>query len=254
MNISLFFRSNLRLVFGLLLVIPSIALTDALTADEILTKIDLNYAVNSKVALTAITIHHQRQSRTLHAKTWGQGRDKVLTHYLAPKRDKGTKMLKLDNQLWIYSPMSDRIIKIAAHMLRQSLMGSDLSYEDYMEDEHLTDRYSARIIAEEIINERACYILELTAKKIGIAYHSRKIWVDKERFLALKEERYAKSGRLLKTTSIVEVMQIGKRWYPKHAWFKDTLKKGKGTELIIQSIKFNNPIPEHMFSKAALRK
>ena len=41
--------------------------------------------------------------------------------------------------------------------------------------------------------------------KEDLAYFSRKIWVDKERFIALKENRYARSGKLLKTTEIDEV-------------------------------------------------
>lgn len=34
----------------------------------------------------------------------------------------------------------------------------------------------------------------------------------------------------------------------------DALSKGKGTELIIESIEFDVEIPEHVFTKAALRK
>jgi len=32
------------------------------------------------------------------------------------------------------------------------------------------------------------------------------------------------------------------------------LKKGKGTEFVIQDIKFDQDIPKHIFTKAALRK
>lgn len=48
-----------------------------------------------------------------------KGDHKGYTEYLAPAREKGTKMLKLENQLWIYSPATDRTIQIAGHMLRQ---------------------------------------------------------------------------------------------------------------------------------------
>jgi hypothetical protein len=36
-------------------------------------------------------------------------------------------MLKLGDQLWTFSPSTDRTIQIAGHMLRQSVMGSDMS-------------------------------------------------------------------------------------------------------------------------------
>ena len=35
---------------------------------------------------------------------------------------KGTKMLKLDKEMWLYSPSTDRTIMISGHMLRQSVM------------------------------------------------------------------------------------------------------------------------------------
>jgi len=34
----------------------------------------------------------------------------------------------------------------------------------------------------------------------NVAYHSQKIWLDTERFVPLKQELYAKSGHLLKTS------------------------------------------------------
>lgn len=43
-------------------------------------------------------------------------------------------------------------------------------------------------------------------------------------------------------------------WYPKKMIFKDVLKKGSGTEFIIDSVNFNAEIPKHIFSKASLRR
>jgi len=163
-------------------------------------------------------------------------------------------MLKLEDELWIYSPSTDRIIKIAGHMLKRSVMGSDLSYEDYMEDPKLSNIYNAELTGDENINGRDCYILELSAKKEGIAYYRRKMWVDKERYLPLKEELFAKGCKLLKRFVIKEVFKVGERWYPKRMVFKDVLKSGEGTEFIIDSIEFDVEIPEYIFSKASLRK
>lgn len=199
-------------------------------------------------------IHGRRSSRSMTAQSWIQGTEKSFTEYLAPAREKGTKMLKLGDQLWVYSPQSDRIIRIAGHMLRQSMMGSDLSYEDMMEDPSLLNMYNADVLGSEVLEERDCWVLGLIAKVDDVAYHSRKIWVDKERMVPLREDRFAKSGKLLKTTEIIEVFRIGERWYPKRMVFKDALSRGKGTEFIIESIDFDVDIPDYIFSKASLRK
>ena len=220
----------------------------------ILERVDNNYVSKNRKVTSTMIIHARRSTRTLQAQSWVEGIEKAFTEYLAPPREEGTKMLKLENELWIYSPSTDRIIKIAGHMLRRSMMGSDVSYEDYMEDPKLSNMYEAKLTGEEKIEGRDCYVIELIAKKDNIAYYFRKMWVDKGRYLPLKEERFAKSGKILKRLTINEVFRIGEKWYPKKMTFKDVLKKGVGTEFIIDSIQFDVKIPEHIFSKAALRK
>jgi outer membrane lipoprotein-sorting protein len=244
-----------KLIILLLLITRcGFARAEALTGIGILEKIDANYIADNRKVTSTMVIKGRRSTRTMQAQSWVQGVDKAFTEYLSPPREKDTKMLKLRDELWIYSPATDRTIKIAGHMLRRSMMGSDISYEDYMEDPKLSNIYNAELIAEENISGRDCYILELSAKKGGLSYHRRKMWVDKERYLPLKEERFAKSGKLLKIFVIDEVFKVQERWYPKRAVFKDVLASGEGTEFIIDSIEFNVEIPEHIFSKASLRK
>ncbi len=221
---------------------------------EVLQKIDENLSSRNQVIVSTMVIHGRRSSRSITSKSWIQGSEKSFTEYLAPAREKGTKMLKIDDHLWMYSPQSDRIIRISGHMLRQSLMGSDLSYEDMMEDRRLDEIYSAEITDEEQIDKRDCWVMELSAIKDDVAYHSQKFWVDKEYMIPLKQQLFAKSGKMLKVIELSDLFRIDDRWYPKRMLFQDVLLKGKGTEFIIESINFDENIPNHIFSKASLRK
>ena len=162
-------------------------------------------------------------------------------------------MLKLKGQLWIYSPSTDRIIQISGNMLRQSVMGSDLSYEDMMDDRKLTEVYSAKVSGEEKIAERNTFVLELTAKVESVAYFKQRMWIDQERFVPLKEELFAKSGQLLKRVEFKEVQKIQGRWFPTTIIYKDILKDGNGTEFNMTSLKFDQDIPEYQFTKGALK-
>lgn len=226
----------------------------AQTAEQILNKIDENMSSENQVAKTTMIIHGKRNSRTLTSIGYSEGDKKSFSEYLSPAREQGTKMLKLEDQLWIYSPSTDRTIQISGHLLRQSVMGSDLSYEDMMDDRKLTEVYSAKIINEEEIDGTKTKVLELTAKVEDIAYHSRKLWVDTEKYIPLKEELFAKSGQLLKRTTLSDVKRINGRWFPTKIVYKDMLKQGDGTEFIIDDIKFNQEIPSYIFTKAALKK
>lgn len=221
---------------------------------ELLGKIDNNMASENRYYESSMIIHGRRTALTFRLRTWTAGETKSFTEYLFPVREQGTKMLKLDDQLWIYSPSADRIIQIAGHMLRQSVMGSDLSYEDLMEDSKLSDQYNAKVTGTEIVEGRNCWIVELKAFVPEIAYHGKKLWVDQERNIPLKEELFAKSGTLLKRTQLSDVRRIGERWYPGRILFKDMLKEGEGTELVIEKIQFNISVPDHIFSKASLKK
>ena len=223
-------------------------------ANAILDKIDKNMSSDNRVIKSEMLIHGKRKSRTITSISYSIGDTKSFSEYLSPVREKGTKMLKLEDQLWIYSPGTDRTIQISGHMLKQSLMGSDLSYEDMMDNSKLTDAYIATITGQEEYNDRSCFVLELIAKIEDVSYQKRVMWVDSERYIPLKEDLFAKSGQLLKRTELKDVERIEGRWFPKTIVFKDMLKKGDGTEFRMIDIKFNQDIPEHIFTKASLKK
>lgn len=223
-------------------------------ADKILEKVDQNMNAKNRVYSSKMVIHGRRNSRTITSRGWTEGDDKALTEYLSPEREEGTKMLKLKDRLWIYSPTTDRTVQISGHLLRQSVMGSDLSYEDMMEDRELTEVYDATVTSEEQIDGRNTWVLELTAKVEDATYQRRKMWIDQERYVPLKEELYAKSGQLLKKTTMKDVVQIEGRWFPKTVIYKDMLKEGEGTEFTMTDIAFNQQIPDYIFSKASLKR
>lgn len=226
----------------------------AQTASEILLKVDRNLSSENRVFESSMTISGKRNSRTILAKTYAVGNKKSFTEYLSPASEKGTKMLKLEKQLWLYSPGTDRTIQLSGHMLRQSVMGSDLSYEDMMDDRKLSEMYDAQVVGEEMIGDRKTILLELTARLADVAYHSQRIWVDAERFVPLKQELFAKGGKLLKSIGMTDVILVQNRWFPMTMTYKDMLKQGEGTVFKLSNIEFDKSIPEYIFTKAALKK
>lgn len=240
----------ITLLFSVVLSLP----LRAQDAAAILKKVDENMNSNTSIMKSNMIIYGRRNSRTVTSIGYSEGNTKSFSEYLAPDREKGTKMLKLENYLWIYSPSTDRTIQLSGHMLKQSLMGSDLSYEDMMENRKLLDMYSAKVVGEEQIDDRKTMVLQLDAKIENVAYHSRKIWIDTERFVPLREELFAKSGQLLKKTLFSDVKKIEGRWFPTKVNYKDVLKDGKGTDFIVLEVTFDVKIPDYIFTKAALRK
>jgi len=244
----------MKLLLGIFCMSTVSAFSQGLSGEEILRRIDENQISENRVVTTTMIIHGKRNSREVVSKAYSAGTDKSYSVYLSPDREKGTKMLKLEDKLWIYNPVSDRTVQLSGHMLRQSVMGSDLSYEDMMEQSTLIESYEVNIEGEEMIDGRKTWILSLSAKVEDVSYHSRKIWVDQEWFVPLKEQLYAKSGQLLKKIELSNVKEVSGRWVPMKMVYTDVLKGGKGTEFIINEIAFDADIPEAYFTKAILRR
>ncbi len=225
----------------------------------LLKKIDENLPATSRMVVAEMRIASRRGTRTMRLRSYAQA-DSAFTEYLAPERERGTKLLKLGKELWIYTPESDRTIRISGHMLRQSVAGSDLSYEDMLEESRLSKLYTAVNTGADSLNGMPVWVLELTARQSDVAYQKRRLWVDQERTIVLKEERYSKSGKLLKTTEVLQTKMVDGRWVATRVRFRDMLKAtGKepspsGTEFIIEEIKFDIPLPAGLFSRASLRR
>ena len=229
--------------------------TEIVSVDNIINKMDKNLNAKSRILKSKMVVHGRRSSRIIESKNWVIGTEKSFTEYLSPAREAGTKMLKLGDKLWTYSPQTDRVIQISGHMLRQSVMGSDMSYNDMMEDRPLQEIYKATITGSETREGRDHWVITMEAKVTGLPYPKRKTWVDKEYFLPLREELYAKSGKLLKTATLKNIKNIQDRWFPEKFIYKDELKRNsRGTEWIIDDIEFDVNIPSSRFSKALLRK
>ena len=226
-----------------------------MSADDIMKAMDKNLNAESRIITSRMVVRGRRSNRTIESKSWVVGTDLAFTEYLSPPREAGTKMLKLGEKLYTYSPQTDRVIQISGHMLRQSVMGSDMSYNDMMEDRPIEELYDATIEGSAKVDGRDHWIMVLDAKVKGLSYPKRRSWVDKEYLLPIKEELYAKSGKLLKTASLKGIKKIQGRWFPSKFVYKDELKRNsKGTEWIIDNIEFNKKIPDSRFSKALLRK
>lgn len=244
----------MKSILTTIITVFAFSLLNAQDADIIMKKVDANMTSKTQVAVSDMVIYGKRSNRTITSKGYTEGNDKSFSEYLAPEREKGTKMLKLEDRLWIYSPSTDRTIQLSGHMLRQSVMGSDLSYEDMMEDRKMLEMYNATVIGEDTMSGRKVWVIELKAKVDDVAYESRKVWIDQERYIPLREDLFAKSGQLLKKTVMSEVAKIGNRWYPKKINYKDMLKDGEGTDFVVKEIEFDVAIPEEIFNKASLKR
>ncbi len=163
----------MKVVLITLIILFSAVFLWADTAKEIIRKIDNNMYSDSQIIESRMVIEGRRGGREISTRSWTRGSQDSFTEYLSPPREAGTKMLKLVDKLWIYDKNSDRIIQMSGHLLRQSVNGSDLSYEDFMDENNYQDSYDPVLEGEENYQERDCWVILLTAKTEGVTYYQR---------------------------------------------------------------------------------
>jgi len=238
----------ISILFSSLMVITA----EEMTAEEIINQRDNNEYIESIKAEAEMIIVSggRRITKTMLILS---DKKSALIEFTNPG-DRGTKFLKREDNLYMFFPDAEETIEASPHMLNQGMMGSDFSFQDIMESDKLTDLYDFKIIGEEEIDGRPCYVLEGIAKEgVKVSYYRRVSWVDKERFIGLKEELYAQSDRLIKETKINEINKIEERWIPIDSVMENKLRKDTFTEFKITQIDFNPEIPEETFSLQSLK-
>lgn len=227
----------------------------ALTGTEILQKVDANLKYDTIIytGKMEIFLSGATEPRVKIMKVHGVGEKKAFVEFLNPE-DKNTRYLKIDKKMWLYDGEEENTFLISGHMLKQGIMGSDVSYEDALESDSLYAKYNIEIAGTENLDDRPCTIILLTAKVKDAPYDKRKIWVDTERYISLKEEMYAKSGKLLKESRVLEVKKINTRFFPTKTEVSDKLRKGTKTVMTMMEVQLNVPISDALFTMQNLQK
>lgn len=231
------------LVAALLAVSPA----QAATVPEILARIDSNLTFESRESWITMTVTKGDRVKVYKMHSYGRGQEEAAVEYLEPARDKGTKMLKKGSELWMWMPSVEKVQKISGHMLRQSMMGSDMSYEDLMQAAKWQTMYDGTILGEETIDGRKCWKIELKATASDVSYPKRMMWVDQATYVPMKQELYALSGTLLKTWTMTEVKTFGTRQFPMRMVIEDKLQQGSKTEIVFTELKFAVPLQAEVF-------
>lgn len=236
-----------------------LVLADALaaplpTAEQLLDQIDANMTFTTRTMTITMTSVNPRRTRTFTMRAYGKGEDIASIEYIDPAREAGTRMLRMTDELWMYMPSVEKTQKISGHMLRQGMMGTDVSYEDMMAAGDLKSDYTAKVLSEEpcgpVAPGRSCYKVEMIAKTPDISYPKRIAWVDTQHHISVRSELYAVSGMLLKTWEMsgVQAFDGGQRWFPTQMKIADRLQEGTYTTLTFTDLQFGAPIADEVFT------
>ena len=219
--------------------------------DFILKKLRENTKIESIKFEAAMEI--KKGKKRLLKEFYGYGKGNNFLIVFTNPEDRDVKYLKLERDLYIYLPDIDDVVRISGDMLKQSLMGSDLSYEDLMEDDPFS-YYSGKIIKDTVLEGHGVYILELVDTTGKAQYYRVKLFVDKTKYVPWKEELFTKSGRKIKEIKAFTISRFGERYYITDFIIQDLRMRNSSTRIIYKKLEFDIKIPESFFSKETLYK
>ncbi|MCL2411686.1 MAG: outer membrane lipoprotein-sorting protein [Treponema sp.] len=244
--------------FVLMLMVASFGFSQTPTAAELLRRVDNNEIFTTIQYEGEILIEHggRRFVKTFNA--WARGNTHSFMEFTNPA-DRGTRYLRRDGRLFVFSPDIEEVMLISGHMLRESMMGSDMSYEDALDNEPLSNRYSSVLVGSEVLQtpfgNREAWILELTVLPGRIeSYPRRKLWIDKENNDLLRYEAFALSGAILQEYTLLRVEVIGGRRFPVEAEIRNMLRRNSRTVFTMNNVVLDRPIPDSVFSMRNLER
>ncbi len=197
-----------------------------LTAEDIMYPGDYNEQfLSARIKAEMITI--KGNSKIVKGMILYSQKGDVLTE-LTYTRDRGTKYSKLE---------------------------VNFSYQDDLVSERLTELYQFELLGMEEIHGRMAYVLRGTAREEEeVSYYERKIWIDQERNIWLREELYARNSRMLKVAEVTQVdLFDDDRWYPTEMVMSDQLMTDSSIIFRVKEIEFNPEITEGTFSLVSLK-
>jgi outer membrane lipoprotein-sorting protein len=219
----------------------------AQTAESIIQRLEENIVHSSSRIEGSMTVTDRFGEKTTSFISWSEGEDNVLIEFTSIEEE-GQKILRTEDEIYLFYPDAEELIRLRGAALRDSVLGSDMSYEDLTGGKGILETYTVTLEGEEPVEGTACYKLVLTAKARNVPYPKQILWVDKNDFVYLRMEQYALSGRLLKELRVIETKQIKGKTVPTKMIIADAMKKRSSTEFTISDIRIGLVLPSDLFS------
>ena len=219
----------------------------ALTGDEIIRRMEQHERHTSVHSTGSMEITDRFGTRTKTFISTALGDDRSLLEFTNPE-EAGQKVLRLEDEIYLYFPDSEDVIHLQGAALRESLLGSDFSYEDMTGSSSRLDDYEVALEGTEEIDGHETYRLRLTAKRRDVVYPIQVAWIDSEQFVTRRVELFSGRGRALKRLAVTDFREVGDKVIAVRLEMSDFMKKDSLTVFAVDTITVDEPVDEGLFS------
>ena len=230
---------------GLLVLVATAA--GAQTAEQIVERLQSNQVYDTSRSTGVMTVTDRFGTKVTSFITYSRGADDTLIEFTSSE-EKGQKILRTADEIYLFYPDARELIRLQGAAFRDSVMGSDVSYEDLTGGRTLLETYAVTLLGREAVDGADCFKVEMRARARNVAYPRQIIWVDTRLWAARRVEQYSLSGRLLKVVRMEDLRQVSGRTVPMRVLMQDQLKKDSSTILEVQSLEIGVTLDPRLFS------
>lgn len=181
---------------------------------------------------------------------------KFLILILSPDSDRGKGYLKIDDNFWLYDPIS-RAFSFTS--TKERFQNSNARNSDFTQSSFASD-YSVTGTRREKLGKFDCWVVDLKALSDTVTFAITKLWISDDN-LVRKKEDYSLSGQILRTTAIPSYQEVGSHYVPITMIILDNLQGRTVNGNFVNDrtvITIAKPslerLPDALFSKAYLEK
>lgn len=242
------------LISFILSLVPGLVLGQAKTAADIIeASLDL-WRGDTSYSVTEMTIHRPTWQRDMRLEGWTRGMKDSLIRFVYPPRDADNATLKLDNEMWIFTPKLNRVTKLPASMMTQSWMGSDFSYNDLARSDQTLDNYTHTLVETRQQDDHKVYIIEAIPKPNAPVVWGKEVAKIRDDYVILENVFYDQSMQEVKRLQTLKIEDIDGRPFPTVMRITNADEPDKWTEIRTSQVLIDIDLPDYLFTLANLQR
>lgn len=201
----------------------------------------------------SMIIHRPDWQRKMAMTNWTRGDKDALIRFVEPVKDAGNGTLKLDNDMWMFTPKLNQVIKLPASMMTQSWMGSDFSYNDLAKSDQLITNFDLNLIDSELVEDKYHYTIEAIPQLDAPVVWGKEILIIREDNILLSEQFFDQAMQLVKEMKTLKIDTIGDRLYPVVMRMTSYEDADHWTQIETSKAAFDIVLPKFIFTQSNLR-
>ena len=224
------------------------------SSPSLLQRVDTNLVLQKDVVISSqitMTVLRGKREKS-YSFSMKRKHDSTAIEFFSPPRDKGTKLLKDDNSIWMYFPSIEQSQRISGHMVRQGFMGGAVSYEDMMRFSSFEERYTILSSEKSQYQGVSCISMTLEGKKEDMSYPKRNICVEPNSTVIVHDQMFSSDGTPMKELEANDIQKYQSTdltmYYPKNVTIVNLLEASLSTNLIYEEMEIKPSTETSIFT------